>query len=319
MAGRIIFLNCFPRDLVSGGIKTVYRHAFLLRQAGFQAQVLQSEGLPSWLGQEMLPLVCRDVKDLAEEDMVVFPEVLDGWYADMIRQPMAGKKIIFCQNPYYFFTYRPSVEKLRDWGVTQVLAPGVEAAHLIQRVLGLEAVPVTSPVVDGAVFRPRQKKLQILCAEWKWPQQGGIPAYVCLFRDMLSLKYPQFSNVPWIPLKKKGEAEVAALMGESAVCLALGRMEALGITALEAMASGCLVVGYHGGGGREYATPQNGFWHSPEDMEGIVDSLAMALEGYVSGSSALLKMVEQGRCTARAHAPERVSAQIQQVYGCLCG
>ena len=37
--------------------------------------------------------------------------------------------------------------------------------------------------------------------------------------------------------------------------------------------SGCIVVGYHGTGGLEYATPENGFWFSPEQLEELVDAL----------------------------------------------
>ncbi len=317
--GRIVFLNCFPQSLVSGGIKTMYRHALLLRQAGFRVQVLQAEGVPSWLGKEMRPLMCEEVTDLTKQDIFVFPEVLTGWYADMISTPMIGKKIIFCQNPYYFFTYGPSAKKLAEWDVRQVLAPGVGSAQLLQRVLGLENVQVTPPVVDGNLFRPRQKKLQIVCADWKWPHQGGLPGYASLLHDMLTLKYPQFSSVPWVSLQEKNEGEVAALMGESAVCLSLGRLEALGITALEAMAAGCLVVGCHGGGGSDYATSHNGFWHSPEDMEGFVDSLAMALEGCSSGSTIARRMVVQGQQTVQPYAPDKVSMRLQQVYGQLCG
>ncbi|OOL17746.1 hypothetical protein AL01_07155 [Bombella intestini] len=319
LVGRIIFLNCFPRDLVSGGIKTMYRHALLLRQAGFHVQVLQAEGVPSWLGKEMHPLMCETVTNLTRQDIFVFPEVLREWYADMISTPMIGQKVIFCQNPYYFFTYGPSAQKLAEWGVTQVLAPGIGAAHMLQRVLGLENVQVTPPVVDGNLFRPRQKKLQVVCAEWKWPQQGGLPRHAVLIQDMLKLKYPQFSSVPWVPLQERKEEEVAALMGESAVCLSLGRLEALGITALEAMAAGCLVVGCHGGGGSDYATSQNGFWHSPEDVEGMVDSLAMALEGCASGSGVIRKMVAQGQAAAQPYAPDKVSMRLQQVYGQLWG
>ncbi len=64
----------------------------------------------------------------------------------------------------------------------------------------------------------------------------------------------------WAVIQNKSEAEVAAIMGQAAIFLSLSRFEGLGMTTLEAMASGCLVVGFTGIGGREYASRTNGFW-----------------------------------------------------------
>lgn len=320
--GRIIFLNCYPLDCISGGIKTTYRHALMLQREGFKVQVIQPGGAPPWLGREMVslvsPMVCSMITDLTAQDVLVFPETLREWYAEMIRASVRGKKVIFCQNPYYFFTYQPSRQNLEEWGVRRILAPGAYAGRMLQTVLGLETPPaVTSPVVDGSVFRPRTKKLQIVVAHWKWRQQEPLPDYAQVIFQMLILKYPQFADVSRVSLQEKSEDEVAVLLGESAVCLSLGRLESLGVMALEAMASECIVVGYHGGGGQDYATPQNGFWHSPEDMEGVVDSLATALSGFMTGNPAVMKKVEQGRLTARAYGPQRVSEQLRQAYGQL--
>lgn len=319
--GRIIFLNCYPPDCISGGIKTTYRHALMLQRAGFRVQVVQPGGAPPWLGREMVslvsPMVCSMVSDLTANDVLVFPETLREWYAEMIRAQVRGKKVIFCQNPYYFFTYQPSRQNLEEWGVRRVLVSGDHAGRMLQSILGLEATPVTSPVVDGRVFRPRPKKLQVAVAHWKWSQQEPMPDYAQMIFQMLTLKYPQFVDVDWFSLKEKSEDELAVLLGDAAVCLSLGRLESPGVMALEAMASGCIVVGYHGGGGCDYATAQNGFWHSPEDMEGVVDSLAIALSGFMSGSPVISKMVEQGRLTAQAYGEARVSEQLRQVYGQL--
>ena len=315
--GRIIFLNCFPRTYVSGGIKTMYQHASLLRRAGFPVQVLQADGAPTWLSSDMTRLVCETIADVTAQDVLVFPEILDGWYRDVIQAPMKAKKVIFCQNPYYFVTYRPSLQKLKQWGVSHVLAPSRESAFMLQRILGLDEVLVTSPAVDGELFRPLKKKPQVVFSQWKWAKQGPLPDYPSMFYDIINIKYPELAQIPWVVLKDRSEAEVAALMGESAICLSLGRLESLGMTALEAMAAGCLVVGYHGGGGRDYATSQNGFWHSPEDVEGIVDSLALALADFTNGNPVLTKMLEHGLNTARQYSPARISDQLKQVYGQL--
>ena len=67
-------------------------------------------------------------------------------------------------------------------------------------------------------------------------------------------------------------------MGIAKVFLSLSRLEGFGLTPLEAMASGCVVAGFTGIGGREYAIPDNGFWADEDDFPACVAGLAKAVE-----------------------------------------
>ena len=48
------------------------------------------------------------------------------------------------------------------------------------------------------------------------------------------------------------EREVAHILKESAIFLSFSHAEGFGLPPVEAISCGCLVIGYHGGGGREY-------------------------------------------------------------------
>src|SRR5882672_2072883 len=63
---------------------------------------------------------------------------------------------------------------------------------------------------------------------------------------------------------------------------------------LEAMASGCIVVGFHGYGGLEYATPENGFWFPSDHLEEVVDALARVIADLEHGTAHLIAMREAG-------------------------
>lgn len=58
-------------------------------------------------------------------------------------------------------------------------------------------------------------------------------------------------------------------MRESAVFLSFGYPEGFGLPAAEAMRSGCVVVGYHGDGGREFLTHDHGFPIEAGDLLGF--------------------------------------------------
>jgi len=65
------------------------------------------------------------------------------------------------------------------------------------------------------------------------------------------MKYPHLAAVSWQLLEDKSEDEVADIMGRSALFLSLAYMESFALAPVEAMASGCIVVGYTGTGGLE--------------------------------------------------------------------
>lgn len=315
--GRIVFLNYFSKDECSGGIKTTYHHAALLRAQGFDAKIFQPDGVPSWLNEkDWKNLVCQSIS-LEKGDVVVYPEILEGWYEQAIRAPIPAKKVIFCQNPYYFFWHCHSRQELEEWGVEHLIVSSEWAKKSVQSVLGIDNVDVIPPCIDMSFFVPREKKMCIASAAWKWGGVGHLPPYDRLIFKIFRRKYPSLSSVPWIPIEGMPEQKVADTMGEATVCMALGRMEALGITALEAMASECLVVGFRGGGGLEYATSQNGFWHSPEEIEEVADSLALALELTSSNSQIWQRMRYSAKETARAYSQHKTEHALCAIYG-LC-
>jgi len=88
----------------------------------------------------------------------------------------------------------------------------------------------------------------------------------------------------------------AQIMAQSAVYAAFPFLESLGLMCLEAMASGCLVVGYTGQGGMEYATTHNGHWIEDGDHENFVKALG---EGLHRASGPPHPRIEAGANSAR--------------------
>ncbi|QHI96162.1 glycosyltransferase [Aristophania vespae] len=312
--GRVVFLNAFAKDIFTGGIKTTYRHAALLNEEGIETVVLQPSGPPDLLKDPVQrALACKDVT-LHAHDVAVYPETLNGWFKETVSLNWPCTKIIFCQNPFYFYSYNVTASDLKSWGIKSIIVPSKWAEQSIQSVIGFDDVKVVPAVVDTALFYPRPKKLQIVSASWKWNDHKYISSYETLIKNCLKLKYPHLAEVPWVNLSSYTENQVAELMGESAICLALGRSESLGLTALEAMASGCVTVGFHGEGGLDFATPQNGFWHSPEDIEGLVGSLALAIEGQARQLEVFKKIQDSAISTARRYNETLARRALKESY-----
>ena len=130
----------------------------------------------------------------------------------------------------------------------------------------------------------------------------------------LGLLHPDLAGIPWLRIEGLPEHEVAAAMAGSAVFLSLSHRESFGLTPMEAMAAGCAVVGYHGGGGLDYANGANGRWFDHDAVEGVIDALAQVLRGVKAGDPAIAAMIAAGEDTASAYTPAKAEASFLAAF-----
>jgi glycosyltransferase involved in cell wall biosynthesis len=97
----------------------------------------------------------------------------------------------------------------------------------------------------------------------------------------------------------------------------LSFLESFGLVPLEAMASGAIVAGFHGYGGLEYASAENGFWFPPDHLEEVADALARILSGLEINDPKVAKMRDAGFTTAAGYSKDRTRAALREFYGAL--
>jgi glycosyltransferase involved in cell wall biosynthesis len=307
--GRIVFLNPFARTEISGGIKTAHRHAELLAEMGFDAYVYQPEGAPSWF-ETRAKLLTSWIQP-GKDDVLVFPEAINGPLVDLAKGRTQAKKVLFCQAQYYALFNAIPPEGYRDLGFVRVACQSDIAKGFLERVLHFYDVAVLPCFVDRELFRPRGNAMQIAVIPKKLPREAA--AINAVFR----LKYPELTSIPWMVIENKSERDIAEIFGRSAVVLSLPFLESFGLVPLEAMASGAIVVGFHGYGGQEYATQENGFWFAPDHIEEVADALCRVVQGLNVRDAAMLKMKERGLATAARYSKDRARAELRAFYGAL--
>ena len=79
------------------------------------------------------------------------------------------------------------------------------------------------------------------------------------------------------------------------------------------MAAGCLVVGFAGDGGWEYADHTNGKWIPEDDLE-AADGLAAAVIGLRSATPKPSARIEAGKTIAAGYGPERQRAALVALF-----
>ena len=304
---RIVFLNPFTRTEISGGIKTAYRHTELLIEMGIDACVYQPEGPPSWF--ETRAKVLTAWRTPSPSDILVFPEAINGPLVELAKTKTPAKKILFCQAQYYALFNAIAPEDYRSLGFERIACQSAIAKGFLERVLHLGDVAVIPCFVDPALFHPREKSMQIAAIPRKLPREAA--AIHSVFR----LKYPELKSVPWAVIENKPERDIAEIFGRSTIVLSLPFLESFGLVPLEAMASGAIVVGFHGYGALEYATAENGYWFPPDHIEETADALARVIRGIEARDPAILKIRDTGFATAARYSKDATREALRAFYG----
>jgi glycosyltransferase involved in cell wall biosynthesis len=127
---------------------------------------------------------------------------------------------------------------------------------------------------------------------------------------------PQWAHVPWFEVDGMSRPQVAQALAESLVFVSLSKDEGLGLPPLEAMAAGCLVAGFTGGGGQEYATPENGIWVA----EGQLPELALAIARLLAvDASQYADRLQAGQATALLFDQKNFDSQLNSAWQHLLG
>ncbi|SEQ34704.1 Glycosyl transferases group 1 [Faunimonas pinastri] len=265
---RIVYVLIGTQRL-TGGHKMIVRHVEALKALGYPA-VLRIEGsapVPDWFSHDVEVESGTPPRD---GDVLVIPEDATAVLKHYAASP--HRKIVFCQNHFYAAANglgRLTQEELASY--REFVACSRSAASWIARFLPHRSVDVLPAFADERRFRPGEKQPIIACASRKRPLELRIVNF--MFRRLYGGKLSWRFAV----LEAASEEQVARTFAEAHVFLSLSRLEGLGMTTLEAMASECVVAGFTGIGGREYATSANGFWVEEDDCEACAHALVKAV------------------------------------------
>ena len=268
-----VWTLCPDWDRPAGGIRKLYRAVDVLNEAGLPAAIVHERpGFAcTWFEHNTRILSAADVA-VGERDLILVPEV----YGPTIRTLPAGvRQIIFNQNAYL------TLESLAVGGqaaaAPYVDNPDLEAVLVVSEdnedVLryALPGAPITRVRhgLDSAIHHPPAAPAgrRIAFMPRRRPDEVA---------QVLRLLEPHGVLDRWelVPIERKSETEVSDLLRGSRIFLSFSEAEGFGLPPCEALACGCLVVGFDGFAGREFFRPP--FAHRIED--GDLVAFARAVE-----------------------------------------
>ena len=307
MSAKIYYPIAGPPS--AGGQHVNVAHVRALARAGYNATLLH---IPS--GDQATdfdvgaPLIRLDAgMSFSQSDVVVLPEPWRVPIEAFAKTP--ARKIIHCQNPFYIFHGFDDIKSVRKLGYQEIITCSEYTSQML-RGFGYDGnVYTVRPAISPEFHFHTDHKLQIAYM----PRKRGVEAVYLqgLFRSL----YPEYAGVPWVKIDGCSRAECAEILGSSAIFASFSWFEGLGLPPLEAMASGSVVVGLHGGGGLDYANEGNGLWVQEGDYQQFAHKLAYAILRYKSET--LRQLQRQGLETAQRYSQDQFEGALLDAWRLL--
>jgi glycosyltransferase involved in cell wall biosynthesis len=266
-----IYYLCPDHAAPSGGIRAIYRHVDILNRAGMSAAVLHhSEGFACRWFEHTTRTAGASSVALSSEDVLVVPEIYGPFLSRLPRRP---RLVAFSQNAYLTFEHVGDAAAPPYEIFDAALTVSPDSAEYLRFAFPGLRVEIVANAIDPAVFHPQADAPGRRLALMPRKRPGDAEQILRLLGDRLR---------GWEVVRIEGEAEAAAaaMLRSAPIFLALGRQEGFGLPAAEAMASGCLTIGFPAFGGRELFDPSFATAVEDGDVLSAARALAEAMARY---------------------------------------
>jgi Glycosyl transferases group 1 len=275
--GRILYI-CHDISAPRGGIGVIYDHVATLQANGFEAYIVhETKGFRYPFGPADIPILYTsgDGLSILESDTVVVPG--DHMRAIHAFRNISCKKILFCQGHFSFFEGLNPGETWADFGFSDYLCVSEPTKQAMLKWFGVRA-SIVRPAIDDSYFTEKPLAPASVVSVACMPRRGA--DHLRLVAGLASTRaFAKSPPISWVVIDNLPRSEVPMRLREAHIYLSTSAREGLGLPPLEAMAAGCLVVGFTGGGGLDFATASNGIWVPDDDPWAMADSLLAAAIG----------------------------------------
>jgi len=218
------------------------------------------------------------------DDLLVVPATRTAFIDEVLP---GVKKVTLSQNHFLFFN-----SYFGDGANNKYLHPDIIARiamsktnYELQRYsfpdVRIDYVPI---YIDSQLFNfTKRKKRQIAYM----PRKSGEDSR-CVIN---CLKYRnQLKDFSIIPIENMSQEEVATVLKESLIFLSFSHREGFGLPPAEAMACGCIVIGYSGNGGDEFFQRDVCFEIKEGDVSSYTKTIERVIDKYLKNPEPLDKL-----------------------------
>ena len=240
----IFFFTIDSKGNSVGSIEYEYRMAYSLKEMGYDVCMLYQEdefvGVGDWMGKKYAELRHENVGkgeiNVEPSDLLIIPEVFTNVMNSTKKLPC--KRLVLIQNLNYAIEYTPLGIQYGDYGITECITTSIKESEAIRSLFPYMKCRIIPPYADEAVFykEDSQKKMVINIVS---KNQTDINKVIKPFY----WKYPIYKWVSFKDLRNLSQDDFAKELRTNAVTICIDNETNFGISFLQAMASGSLVIG----------------------------------------------------------------------------
>ena len=229
----------------SGGVRRLYTHVEILRQEGYPAFILHfKKGFQiSWFSTEVPVLYLNDNIQWNPSDVLVFPEGLSTIIKKFKSTPF--RKIIIALSHSYIFPQLPNGENWKDYGIETVITPSQLIKDFISWSMDIKNILLIGTSIDHSLFNyNNENKISQIAYIPRKDNTAEIIEKITESRKSVDINFVKIEN--------KSIEEYATVLKNSSIFLTTSAHEGINRSVIEAMACGCICIGYDGIGAKEY-------------------------------------------------------------------
>ncbi len=316
------YLYCPPLNNPSGGIGVVIKLAKILNDAGYKAKIVfepkqdqrasyeesrkQNKQVdiferfnPKWLdfdysNVEFIPLGDKAIVyndgskqdclplNVNPEDFFIIPEGFPNVMKKIIQ--VACKKIVLAQSWFYILNSLNTGETWQSMGIFDVISVSDAITEYLDTVMPGLKIKQFSQGINRNIFKVPEKmsdKYPIVGFTGSRGQENQMKTFNII--KTFQAFYPHLRWVRFVQLSGLSKKEFAERLASCAFVLYTDDIAGFGTLPLESMASGTHVVGWNSYGGKEYVTPDNGFWTVNGGIFQTAEILGIAIDKWLNG------------------------------------
>jgi glycosyltransferase involved in cell wall biosynthesis len=227
-----------------GGIKVFYQHCLLLKELGYKAYPLVlGDYVGNFFGYDLELKYLKDVgHQLQPDDIVVSTEFTP---YDGLKFKNA-KKVLFMQNWTNIgqrFKKADIGKSYLDLGYDQVITCGDYCSEMVNKLMNIPAFTITNGIDQEKFFPIPERRVPGRVLALSRKKAADLASIMAIVKD---------HNIEFKVVDKLTQSQLIEEYQQADIFLATGYPEGLPLPPLEAMNCGCAVVGFTGGGAKEY-------------------------------------------------------------------
>lgn len=245
----VIHYTCPDDNRPIGGIKVIYQHVEMLNEMGIPADVLHTKKnfQCDWF-EHAAKVTSLDDVVITNTDVLVYPEVRT---YTMLNDFPGVPKVVFNQNAYYTFRFGTRDQVLQAYAsddLVGVMTVSDDTQHYMECLTPETRVGKVRNIIDSSLFnttgRPASSNVIAVMPRKLKEDQDQVLGFLEARNALTGYTIDAIDGV--------SATEVAKRLKNAAIFLSFSGQEGFGLPPAEAMACGCVVVGYDGWAGAEY-------------------------------------------------------------------